>query len=606
MYEFSKIKLVIWDLDSTLWDGTLSEGAVSIPPAHRQLVQRLTDVGIMNSICSKNDLNPVQKRLEEEGLWEQFVFPSVNWEAKGDRIRQLIADMQLRPVNVLFVDDNPSNLEEARFFSPGLMTALPEVLPTLLEEALSCTKTDPTHSRLQQYKVLEEKQVRKQDYASNEEFLYHSNIRVAFGTDCLQQLDRIHDLVWRSNQLNFTKVRATREALTALFAQPEVTCGYVSVQDNFGDYGIVGFYALEGDRLLHFCFSCRTLGMGIEQYVYGILHRPRLEIVGEVISSLEGEALPGWINQRCSTDTAPAAQGSKVGAHTVLIKGPCDLFQILPYIADKSAVDTELTYVTPTGLTIEATAHTTHMVEALRLTQAEKDRLLGEVPFSDPGIYSDRFATGGYKLVIVSILQDANLGVYQRKGTGERIAFMEGYRPITDPANWDLFLSGNCNTSGYTFTQESLQQFAAQYEFVGINTPEQIAQNLREIRRHLPSECALAVMLGGELYYEKNTFPAYENRHLVHREINAALRTLAQTEDIRLLDVNQYLVDQSSFYDHFNHYIKPVYYALAGDIVALMNEQAGLHVKKSSRLVMLRVRLKEFLAPYYYKLRGLR
>ena len=90
-------------------------------------------------------------------------------------------------------------------------------------------------------------------------------------------------------------------------------------------------------------------------------------------------------------------------------------------------------------------------------------------------------------------------------------------------------------------------KFAEQYEFVGINSAERIVENLRYIRQHLPKETTLAVMLGGELYYEKNTFPAYENRHLVHKEINAAIRAAAEELDIRLIDVNRYLVDQSSF-----------------------------------------------------------
>ena len=50
----------------------------------------------------------------------------------------------------------------------------------------------------------------------------------------------------------------------------------------------------------------------------------------------------------------------------------------------------------------------------------------------------------------------------------------------------------------------------------------------------------MAVMLGGELYYEKNTYPAYENRHIVHKQINDAIRSVAEDLDIYLIDVNKY------------------------------------------------------------------
>ena len=112
------------------------------------------------------------------------------------------------------------------------------------------------------------------------------------------------------------------------------------------------------------------------------------------------------------------------------------------------------------------------------------------------------------------------------------------------------------------------------------------------------------IMLGGELYYEKNTFPAYEDRHLVHRQMNDAVRAwAAETENVRLMDVNRYLVDQSSFYDHFNHYIKPVYYALAAEMVDIVNDAAGSHIRETGKWKMALIRLKERMAPVYYRLR---
>ena len=113
-------------------------------------------------------------------------------------------------------------------------------------------------------------------------------------------------------------------------------------------------------------------------------------------------------------------------------------------------------------------------------------------------------------------------------------------------------------------------------------------------------------MLGGELYYEKNTFEAYKDRHLVHKKVNAAIRNWAEGQaNVRLMDVNRYLLGQSSFYDHFNHYIKPVYYSLAADLVEIVNAATGSKIQNTSRIKMVMIRLKEALAPTYYKLRKL-
>lgn len=606
MYQFEKIKLVIWDLDETFWKGTISEGTVEVPEVHCRLLEQLTDIGIVNSICSKNEFTPTMEYLQTQNLAEYFVFPSINWNPKGQRIKQLISDMQLRPANVLFLDDNPSNLAEAEHVCPEIMTGTPELIAQLVREAEKAPRKDPQRKRLHQYRVLEKKHQAREEMGSNEEFLYQSNVRVEISHDCMENLERIHDLILRSNQLNFTKIRSTEAELRQLLEDEQISCGYVSVKDNFGDYGIVGFYAQKDNRLVHFVFSCRTLGMGIEQYVYNLLNRPELDIVGEVISDLSCGDIPGWINQSKPEVSGGQMQINSLRAHTVLVKGPCDLFQIYPYIANTELFDTEFTYTTDSGLLIESTGHTTHIAEALRLTQAQKDRVVAEVPFAHGGMYSDRIYRNPYKAVFISILTDANLGVYRRKETGECLAMMEYLHPLTNPANWPGIISGEYPNANFRFTEEILRDFAEKYEFVGRNTPEQVVENLEYIRKNLSADCILAVMLGGELYYEKNTFEAYQDRHLVHREMNTAVREWARTQtNVRLMDVNLYLKDQSSFYDHFNHYIKPVYYALAQEMVRIVNDATGSRIRETSPLKMVLIRLKENLAPLYYRFRKL-
>ena len=39
--DFSKIKLVIWDLDNTFWKGIISETAIEPIDSHLQLVRRI-------------------------------------------------------------------------------------------------------------------------------------------------------------------------------------------------------------------------------------------------------------------------------------------------------------------------------------------------------------------------------------------------------------------------------------------------------------------------------------------------------------------------------------------------------------------------------------
>lgn len=41
MYRFEDIKLVIWDLDETFWNGTITEGEIEIPEENRYLEKGL-------------------------------------------------------------------------------------------------------------------------------------------------------------------------------------------------------------------------------------------------------------------------------------------------------------------------------------------------------------------------------------------------------------------------------------------------------------------------------------------------------------------------------------------------------------------------------------
>ena len=298
MIDIKNIKLIVWDLDDTFWKGTISEGSIVPVQRNIRLVSDLTDCGIVNSVCSKNDFNVAKDALEKQNVWQYFVFSSINWENKAIRLKNVIDRMALRPVNVLFIDDNTFNLQEAIHYVPDLQVAEPDVIDELVRQVADLPKSDMKHKRLQQYRVLEEKCKDQNKFSSNEDFLFASDIRVDIKEDCLNEIDRIHELILRSNQLNFTKKRDTKEELLSLLENPECKSGYVSVHDKYGDYGIVGFYALIGNKLEHFVFSCRTMGQGIEQYVYAQLGFPEIEVVGEVRSQLNKTEVPLYINQK--------------------------------------------------------------------------------------------------------------------------------------------------------------------------------------------------------------------------------------------------------------------------------------------------------------------
>ena len=270
----NKIKVVIWDLDDTLWRGTLAEGdAVELFEHRADIVRTLNNRGIVSAICSKNDKQTAMAKLEEFGLLGEFVFHAISFEAKGPVVKELLQDMGLRDTNALFIDDNYSNLQEVVYYNPYISVIHADNADGLLDHPMLKGKNDAARSRWKQYRILQEKTQIRKSFENNEAFLADSQIKLEVLPYHSGMLERMAEMVERTNQLNFTKNRMDQNALADLLSKDTVEAACISVSDRFGDHGVVGFYALEAGRLVHFLFSCRIMNMGIEQWVYAAHNR---------------------------------------------------------------------------------------------------------------------------------------------------------------------------------------------------------------------------------------------------------------------------------------------------------------------------------------------
>ena len=582
MIRLESVKLIVWDLDDTFWSGTLSEGGAILPDENAALVRDLTDCGIINSICSKNEFEPTKQHLQDLGVWDLFVFPSINWDSKGPQLKDKLDKMALRPVNVLFLDDNPSNLGEAKHFLPDIQTGGPELIPELIRQVGEMEKKDTAHKRLKQYKVLEEKDIASKSYASNEDFLYDSHIKVEVHHDCLNQIKRIHELLLRSNQLNYTKNRISIEELESILSDPAYECGHVSVKDRFGDYGLVGFYAKKGNRLEHFLFSCRTMGQKIEQWVYAQLGFPELEVVGEVRTQLNKTECPGWINQegvQVAEDTLPA---DTTLSCRILMKGPCDMSHTLVYIKGSDQIDTEFTYVSNAdGQIIDAHNHSVHIEGLHTYSDQDKEAIVRDCIFVDPAMLSGTFFTGKYDLIILSTLIESTYQIYRKKGTDFRVVF--GGLDLTDPESWDHYINRTTYTGGNVFTEEYLRSFSEQYECLGLTTPEMYISFLQKCLDWLPKETSLCLILGAT-----KLFDGQENVKERHRQLNDAIKAFSLTHPrIKYIDIDDCVNDPSDFAGEINHFSSRIYFEIAQRIIAVIQSVTGKKLDSySSKMVM--------------------
>lgn len=583
--ELDKIKLIIWDLDETFWKGILSEGPICPIQENIDLIKSLTDHGIVNSICSKNDWQPTIDKLKELEVDDYFVFKSIDWTPKGPRISKLIKDMGLRPVNCLFIDDNIVNLNEAKFYEKDLMIAEPSIIPELKAFLDAIPPSDLIHKRLKNYQVLEKKQAAKAEATDNLAFLYDSNTRVEIHRDCMEHIERISELVARTNQLNYTKVRSSKEEIEALCKDGNVDTGYVTVRDHFGDYGIVGFFAVKDHRCLHFLFSCRTIGQGVEQYVYATLGHPLLEVKGEVVNPVTKDGAPAWINQNIITPDA-----KKEKSHMkIILKGACDLKVMSEYLQTDNVIE-EFTYTgKQKGNWIEHQNHSINFLQWSFLSDAVKQELLDECIFNDEEMFDTSIYDDDIAIIFVSTMIEPNLGIYRRKKDGLEIAFGEYLYPLTDPSNWDQYINGEIFNAQNKFTKEWLEDFSKKYEFVGHLSPEQILNQAKELLKKVNPHTKVCYMLGSEMPFEKNTQKNYEGRHLVYKAINDLYREYAKQENrLLLIDLNTIIRGQQDFTNNINHFHRRVYYEIASKANEYIGSVTGEKLEQKSKLYMWR------------------
>lgn len=575
--DYSKLKLVIWDLDDTFWQGTLSEGEIESIEENIQLVKTLTDCGVINTICSKNDEHPVMKKLQEWGIADYFVFSSINWLPKGKRIQELLKNMGLRATNTLFLDDNIVNLNEAKFYEPNLNVAEPHIISDLVAYFSVQPKKDLNHIRLDNYKVLETKRKAQAEASDNLAFLFESGTHVELYNDCESEFERIFELVQRTNQLNYTKKRSSREELLAIIHDREVCSGYVTAGDKFGDYGVVGFYAIKHNECIHFLFSCRTIGQGVEQYVYASLGYPKLTVVGEVINNVDTSPKPMWINNERDGICELVKSNAKV-----IFKGACDLQIVCAYLESSNIIE-EFTYVSDNNKWVEHHNNSVNYLSHPFLSKKEQDELLADCVFNDPKMFNTAIYDKDTALIFLSTMVEPNLGIYRNKKTGIRIAFGESCYPLTDCNNWDLYINKKVFTAENEFTKEWLEEFSSKYEFEGELTPNMILANAKLLLTKIAPHTKLCYFLGSEKPYLANTQENYKDRHLVYQQINKLFRDWAAVEErVLLIDFNDYIRGQEDFTNNINHFVRRVYYDAATKINGYIAEIAGTKVKQKS------------------------
>jgi len=269
-----KVKCVAWDLDNTVWDGTLIES----DPAGLRLrehvleAMRMLDArGIIQTAVSKNyeaEAEAVLKRLEIDHF---FVGKAINWESKSGNIAHLAKLLNINVNTFALIDDSPFERNEVASRFSCVRVYDENILPRLKSlDEFDVPVTGESVKRREMYQTEAfRNSLEKEHGGNNLQFLRDCGIRCRIAKpEGEQVLLRCYELLHRTNQLNLSGKKYDKDAFYRFAEQNADRCFVMYCGDKFGDYGQIAYFVTESrDGALYvteFAMSCRVAGKYVE------------------------------------------------------------------------------------------------------------------------------------------------------------------------------------------------------------------------------------------------------------------------------------------------------------------------------------------------------
>jgi FkbH-like protein len=304
------IKLVLVDLDDTMWRGVAAEqgelsSVVAIegwPLGFAEALMFLKSRGVLLGIVSKNDearVRDIWRRIYGTRIsLEDFAAVKINWRPKAENIEEILAQVNLLPKSVVFIDDNPVERAAVKAAFPEIRVLGPNpylwrriLLWSPETQVATITAESAARTEMVQKQVQREEQRQRM---SREDFLASLGVRATvseFASTADRRFPRTLELINKTNQFNTTGKRWTLQECESFF-RDDGSVFVLEVADQYTAYGLVGVLLVRGDDIVQFVMSCRVVGMDVE-----------IAAVSGVLQALGGR---GIIEYGASLELTPA------------------------------------------------------------------------------------------------------------------------------------------------------------------------------------------------------------------------------------------------------------------------------------------------------------
>lgn len=303
-------KCLVLDLDNTLWGGVIGDDGLQnlllgrdhpVGEAYLNFQKYVKDLqrrGVILAVCSKNDPENAKEGFTHPDSvlkLEDFATFKANWDSKADNIREIATELNIGLDSLVFVDDNPA---ERAFVAEQLPeVAVPDVgsdvsrFAEILEqehyfEAEKVVKEDL--SRAAFYMSNAQRSASQPAFSNYGEYLASLDMTAEIGPFLPVYLERITQLINKTNQFNLTTRRYTSAQVEMMSRDSGFVTLYGRLADKFGDNGLVsvliGRMAQKSLEIDLWLMSCRVLNREMELTMFdALVEECQARGIGEIV-----------------------------------------------------------------------------------------------------------------------------------------------------------------------------------------------------------------------------------------------------------------------------------------------------------------------------------
>lgn len=280
-----KIKCVVWDLDNTLWDGTLAEtNNISIKENVVEIVKEIDRRGILQSISSKNEYEVAMNKLVELNLDQYFLYPQINWNSKAKSLEKIATSFNFGLEVFAFIDDQQFEREEVAYSHPEVLCIDVSQVNNILMMSPFMPKyvtEDAINRRLLYLNDISRNKNEEEFNGPKEAFLKTLGMKFTITKAKEEDLQRVEELTVRTHQLNSTGTIYSFEELVGMIHSQQYIVLIAQLDDKYGSYGKIGLCVIEEKEdiwnIKLLLMSCRVISKGVGNVLMNFIMKAAIE-----------------------------------------------------------------------------------------------------------------------------------------------------------------------------------------------------------------------------------------------------------------------------------------------------------------------------------------